>query len=331
MSEEEKSIIIKMHKENKNTVEIAKYLSRSQSTIERFLKKNGYKMNYGRRLSDSQLNKVKTLYLSGMTCKQIYQLYSDIYTSEEAIQNIVRKLGVSRGHYSKPVVLDHHYFHTIDNERKAYWLGLLLADGSVIHYKHKSDVIKLELNVQDKYIIDMFANDIKTDLSVKDYQYRKKHNATLSVRSNIMSNDLAKYGMVYNKTLILSEVPNIDKSLFRHLLRGYFDGDGCIYTFKPNDQNLLRARITICGTKNFLLCLQQRINEDLNIGMKQLVDMNKYGSNVFNLVYTKNKDIVSLYYYMYKDATVFLTRKKNKFDNFFKQRSLTKLNTEVIM
>ena len=65
--------------------------------------------------------------------------------------------------------------------------------------------------------------------------------------------------------------------------------------------------------------------------MKQLVDMNKYGSNVFNLVYTKNKDIVSLYYYMYKDATVFLTRKKNKFDNFFKQRSLTKLNTEVIM
>lgn len=219
--------------------------------------------------------------------------------------------------------INQDYFKTW-NRNMAYILGLWFADGCIYGGK----MFDITLHKKDKYILKKIAKEL--DYEGNLYDYVDKQASRINFSCVVIYNDIVALGGKERKSNDI-EFPIIPKEFLSDFIRGYFDGDGCIYTFKPNDQNLLRARITICGTKNFLLCLQQRINEDLNIGMKQLVDMNKYGSNVFNLVYTKNKDIVSLYYYMYKDATVFLTRKKNKFDNFFKQRSLTKLNTEVIM
>ena len=48
--------------------------------------------------------------------------------------------------------------------------------------------------------------------------------------------------------------------------------------------------------------------------------MNKYGSNVFNLRYINNDDINKLYNYMYENATIYLKRKKDKFDIYFNDR-----------
>ena len=42
-----------------------------------------------------------------------------------------------------------------------------------------------------------------------------------------MCTDLMKLGVVPRKSLI-AEMPNINKSLVRHFIRGYFDGDGNI-------------------------------------------------------------------------------------------------------
>ena len=95
---------------------------------------------------------------------------------------------------------------------------------------------------------------------------------------------------------------------------------GCIYVYKPKDQNLHRAKIIFCGTEKFLNSLMVEINNSLGLEVNKLIDMNKYGSNVFNLRYLKNNDIYKLYEYMYKDATIFLTRKKDKFEFFINER-----------
>lgn len=320
LDEKEKELIIELHLQNKNTVEIAKALNRNQSTIERFLKKNGYKMNYGSRISKEQKEEIKNMYLSGKTCKEIYNEFKHIYNCEESIQKLIREMGISRGRYKKPTCLNDNYFETIDTEHKAYWIGFLLADGCVTRQEGKSDTIKLELKVEDKYIIEEFAKDIGTDLSVKDYKYGKKHNAQVQVKSNKMSNDLKKYGITYNKTFKIDGLPNIPSHLIRHLIRGYFDGDGCITLYKPKDQNIHRAKVIFCGTKDFLNSLNHQIHQDINLNLNDLIDMNKYGNNVFNLRYIRNEDIYKLYEYMYEGATVFLTRKKDKFLQFINER-----------
>ena len=273
------------------------------------------------RITELQKNKIKEMYKSGMTCKEIFRKFSNIYSCEESIQKIVRNMGISRGKYKKPVVVDENYFECIDNERKAYWVGFLLADGCIIKYKNKSDTLKLELSVKDKYIIESFAKDIKTDRKVRDYKYSKKHNAQIQIKSNKISNDLSKYGIVPNKTFKIDGIKNIPIELIRHFIRGYFDGDGCAYLYKPKDQNKHRLTITFCGTKDFLNDLNTTLSAQAFTETRTLIDMNKYGCNVFNLRYIGNNDIRNLFNYMYKDATVYLKRKREKFITFFNERN----------
>lgn len=260
------------------------------------------------------------MYENGMTCKEIFKKFSHIYKSERVIQKMIKNMGISRGRYKKPIVVNEDYFECIDNEHKAYWVGFLLADGCIIRCKNKSDTLKFELNIKDKYIIEEFAKDIETDREVKDYKYDKKHNAQIQIKSNKISQDLSKYGIVPNKTFKIDCIKNIPNYLLNHFIRGYFDGDGCAYLYKPKNQNKHRLRITFCGTENFLKDLNIKLLNQINTSNINLIDMNKYGSNVFNLRYINYDDINKLYEYMYKDATIFLQRKKEKFDIYINER-----------
>ena len=319
-TDKEKEIIIQLHKENYNTVEIAKKIGRSQSGVEKLLIRNGCKMRHGRYTTDEELADIYKLYTEGKTCREIFNKYNYKYNCEEAIQRIIQKAGLSRGKYSKPVILNHDYFESIDNQRKAYWIGMLLADGCVMDYPNRSKKIKLELKVQDKYIIEEFAKDIETDLLVRSYKYSKKHNSTLTVSSNKMAQDLSKFGIVERKTFKTNSVPIIRKDLMRHLIRGYFDGDGCITLGKRKDQYIHRATAYFCGTEEFLNELNCFLNREVGLEIKELIDMNKYGSNIFNLRYIRNAEIINLYEYLYHESEIFLHRKKEKFELFINER-----------
>ena len=320
MNEQEKIEIINFHKNGLNTVEISKIVNRSQTGIERFLKSKGYEMQSKKRITEVQLKDIKEKYINGKTCKQIYEDYKHIYKSEAAIQKIIRNMGISRGLYKKDVVLNHNYFENIDTERKAYWLGFLLADGCVLENDKKSDKIKLELKISDKYIVEEFAKDIETDLKVLDYKYGYKHNCQMSISSNKMSSDLSKYGIIPRKTLKICKIPIIKDVFMRHFIRGYFDGDGCITLTKPKDQKIHRATAYFCGTELFLNDLNKYISNKLQIGYKKLIDMNKYGHNVFNLRYNNNIEIYKFYNYLYEDCSICLKRKKEKFEIFINER-----------
>lgn len=323
LSQEEKDKIILLHKQNLNTNQIAKILNRSQSAIERYLKKNGYKMNYGNRLTEEDREFIVSQYLNGFTCKDIWeQYYKDIYNSSAVIEKIIRNKGLSRGVYKKEVIVDHNYFESIDNEHKAYWLGFLTADGCVRHKKKNSWYIKLEIQCKDKYLLEIFKNDIQADVTIKDYKYGRKHNAMLIIYSSKLAEDLSKFDIVPNKTFTIHRLPNININLMKYFIRGYFDGDGCIMLHKPKDQKLKRLKISICGTKEFLNNLNTFLNEQIGTTKNKLIDMNKYGSNVFNLRYTSNDDVIKFCEYIYSDCTICLERKRNKYIQFTNERSI---------
>lgn len=55
---------------------------------------------------------------------------------------------------------DDFYFHVIDTEHKAYWLGFLYADGFVDKNRNR---ISLALNSNDEHHILKFISDIKSE------------------------------------------------------------------------------------------------------------------------------------------------------------------------
>ena len=325
MQQEEKDLIIKLHLEGKFTTEISKIVGRSQTGIERFLKREGYSMNNKSRISELDKEIIKELYQGGMTCADIYKIhFKNVYKSSSIIERYIRKCGLSRGRYAKPVVVNHDYFENIDCERKAYWLGMLMADGNVIYKSENSKIVSLHLNTDDKYIVEEFAKDIETDLTVKDYTYeyddRKiKCDSILRIHSSKMADDLAKYNVVPRKSYKQFGLPNTNKEYMSHFIRGLFDGDGSISLIKPKDQRIHRANISFCGNEQLVKELYDFFKENLDID-RLIVDMNKYGNNIFNFRLRTNDHVIKLKEYMYSNATIYMKRKREKFDKFAEER-----------
>lgn len=325
MQQEEKELIIKLHLEGKFTTEISKEINRSQTTVERFLKREGYKLHKKGTLTEEDENLIIEEYKKGKTCKDIYEEnFKKVFTSSSMIERVVRKHGISKGKYVKPVILKENYFETIDGEMKAYWLGMLLADGSVIKKSENSFVIKLELKNEDRYILEKFAKDIETDLKVKDYKYEyknrsTKHNAIIQVHSKKMAQDLSKYGIVPQKTYKQNKLPNIPKEYMNHFIRGYFDGDGGISLIKPKDQHLHRANIMFCADETLANEIKELLFNEVEI-MSSIINMNKYGNDIYNVRFGKNEYIYKFYDYIYNNATFYMKRKKEKFEKFIQER-----------
>lgn len=210
------------------------------------------------------------------------------------------------------------YFSKIDNEQKAYWLGFLFADGYVRMHKGRSAELKLKLATNDKEHIELFKKSIESTHPIKDIKseviYNNKKSvsycSTFSVNSKKIVTDLFNIGCNNNKTFTV-EMPNIDDIYIRDFIRGYFDGDGCIYTNKNNGT----VHIT-SGSLTILEQIKEIIYKKLNIMGK----INKY-KNTYRVRWDKKIYIEKIYNYLYDDSNISLNRKKIHFIDFLSQNT----------
>lgn len=317
MTSEQKELFLKLHKEGWSTKYIYETLGISKSVAYKFIRQNGLKSNCGVTTTPIDVQNIKELYLKGETVQSISEVHLP-HLKEGTVNYIVRKLGIARPN-GKVCNFNTNYFDEIDTERKAYWLGLLFADGSLIHKLGKkgtviSSTISLTLKSSDEYILEELAKDIgvpckiyKRELSdFKGYD-TISHTSTLKFTSKHMGNTLEKYGMVPRKSLYLETLPTLSPHLMRHFIRGYFDGNGSVYF----SQNALR--IAIYSTESFVNKLRQYLVETLKINEGKTT--NQKEAKVSFTSIGKQQDIRAFYNYIYKDATIYLKRKKDIFDN----------------
>jgi len=154
--------------------------------------------------------------------------------------------------------LNDNYFSVIDSDNKAYWLGFLYADGSMIE---NNFCAKLELNTFDTLAIDLFRQDLGTDypLSHRRSPYCNYHDSPntpnmcgVKITNKNMFNDLCKLGCVPNKSKILT-FPSDDvvpREFKRSFLRGFTDGDGSVNYTTSNGKR--EYRISWCGTSKMM-------------------------------------------------------------------------------
>ena len=110
------------------------------------------------KISDEQ---IKRMYLEGNSMQDIAKVAQDT-KGLMALRRKLKELGVDThldqkkyrykiSKASRKYSFDEHYFDNIDNEHKAYWLGLLMADG----YNHETKTcVSLRLQGQDREILE---------------------------------------------------------------------------------------------------------------------------------------------------------------------------------
>lgn len=228
------------------------------------------------------------------------------------LSKILGKGRKSRFVYKRRVfALNEYFFDNIDNEAKAYFLGLLTADGNLAK---NQNLVRISLQEKDKYILDKFNKclDYKRPLDfiqkTKEIGWNRSHQYRIAISSTIFRKTLEKHGLHPNKSFTVELCKNVPDYLFNHYLRGYFDGDGCISTSK----NLSRIEVSIATNNIFADQLIEKLKH-FNLFLRK----SKHSKNNCYYVRTSgSKKVTSFCEFLYKDATIYLERKREKYENW---------------
>lgn len=229
--------------------------------------------------------------------------------------------------------LRHEFFKNIQTEIQAYLLGFIMADGSI---DEERNTLSIHLTETDKEICELFRMYISPDAYIRMDSgnsfksrgkiYHSKDSIKISISSKTLIGDLVNLGVTQAKTWKELHIPNIPDKLIIHLIRGYFDGDGCItYSVRqPNIKNReknprVSARWEICSKRDEML---KDIKSFLNGKYGITLNLNYIArDDMYVLRTNKQLQIKDIFKYLYGNANFYLKRKYNKFYYY--------VNTEV--
>ena len=260
-------------------------------------------------------------YLQGLGIWSLRKQYNVTATTVKNIlkENEVRIRGYDEYNYRR-FTLDETCLDQIDSELKAYFLGFFFADGCNYYesdYKNNLNRIVLRILYSDINILEKFNNDLfKTNRPLLFIE-RSKQNpkwqdiSGLEIQSKRISKALNDYGAVSNKSLILQFPTCVPEDLMNHFMRGYFDGDGFISDYEPKPRS--RPRFSVIGNKEFIEGFQKTLIESTGLKENKLM-LKPKTPNLRILEYGGTNVVKTIREYLYNNATIYLDRKKQRFD-----------------
>lgn len=206
-------------------------------------------------------------------------------------------------------------FNCIDTEKKAYWLGFIFADGTISsnplkENKKKVYTFELSLKQDDINHLEKLKELLKTPRPI----IKSENRCRLLVNSKHFWDTLNNYGCTPNKSLTLqfpSENIFKEKSLIRHFIRGYFDGDGCI-SYSNSEHTILNMQLL--GTKSFLQTLLNYLPEEFK-DLTLRHNHNNENEETY-LINTSNKKAYRFFIYLYENSKIYLDRKYSRFARY---------------
>ena len=196
----------------------------------------------------------------------------------------------------------------------AYVLGFFAADGNMIRNRRGAHFVAFYSC--DKSILLLIQNVMGSShrIGVRHRVPPWRTAYQLQIGSKEIFNDLVKLGFVPAKSKRL-KLPAVPKKYLGDFVRGYFDGDGCVYfkrlkfADRKNPRWILQTIFT-CGSKNFLFELQTLLQQNDIIGGSI-----RKKTRGFDLLLS-HKDSVALYKLMYHTVSatgLYLPRKYKLF------------------
>lgn len=209
------------------------------------------------------------------------------------------------------------YFSEINSYMKAYWLGLLCADGYLVN--NPSKIVGIQLSEDDKDVLDSLKEHLKSKkpllkikpriLHVNDKTYISKSMYRFTIGNNRMFDDLVNLGLSERKSLILPNViENIPYKYRDSFIIGYFDGDGCVLLpkgkIKKNNGIWYPShstQISIRGTESMLNGIKNHL----------CIDKKLFFNKTFVLTISDKESIIR-FLQCYNNLNFFMKRKHDK-------------------
>lgn len=280
MTKEQEQIIIERYTNGETAVAISKDLGLSNSTISRFVKKIGISRGYqSKRSLDIEKDVLKDFQENNLYCEDLAKKYKvDVHT----IYRILNKYNIKRqpGYHTN---CDQNYFEQIDDPHKAYLLGFITADGAVV-----KDVLSIEVHDKDIKVLEYAREQINPKATITKCKGRST--SKISFGAKKIGRDLAKYGIVQNKSKIIKKVPTdlIPHQYLKYYFRGLIDGDGCI---------LKNGTVSIySGSKEYVQDVQRILTEELNLSKNSI-----YHGTTYFCAWGSKEDRKKIYHYLYDD------------------------------
>jgi hypothetical protein len=237
--------------------------------------------------------------------------------------------------------IEHSYFDSIDTEYKAYILGFIYADGCIVDNDScRQKSLRIFVQWEDGYILEQLLKDITVNRTLRKrhppaaIKAGEKPQAGVSINSDQICTQLIQYGCNIKKSLVGMTLPVIPSSLYHHFVRGFFDGDGCITVGEIKNRysriscrNLskpfrrkLRKRVFLTSTdQQFLIDILN--NTKLQFKQKLTWTTRKRVQITWVYGIENLEDVETFREYIYRDATVFLKRKFDKFNMTIKSEA----------
>lgn len=260
---------------------------------------------------------IEHLYSEGRTALEIAKILNFKYA--QPVYNYFKKRGwkrLSRGEYTPHTTytVNQTFFESIDTEEKAYILGFIAADGHI-----DSSVYRVTITLKDsdfplleKIRCSMQStHPIKRGIT-KDNPYKGTNNKVLkqcsiSINGKRLVSPLVRMGLAGKKTYSLDPtiMQYVPKSLVRHFLRGYLDGDGNI-TWGKRYSSGYKYIVQVCGNKSFLLESFQKYFPS-NCSLYK----DRFSKQCYTWKITCKEEVMRFLTYVYGDSSIFLDRKYN--------------------
>jgi len=306
-SEREFTLIEALYCRGVSAREIAKIADTDHKTILKRLRSHNTEI-----LTESQRREmrikgieeaVRMLYeLGEMHIADIAKLFS---TSRSNIKEILLEQSIELRTHKGQVThaVNETFFDIIDTEAKAYWLGFIYADGHVDDKCLQFGQLK-----EDRNHLEMLQESLGSDYKLISYS---PNSISLCISRVYMARSLRRLGLKSRKSADLPWPP-ISQELECHFIRGFMDGDGNIH-YSPKSKQLSFSLYSNC--EPFLEKIQQILIRECQAGHIKIYKRpdREIGSV---LRYGGRRQVKRILDYLYKDATIWLPRKRDKIEPY---------------
>lgn len=233
--------------------------------------------------------------------------------SDSTISYQAIKLGFNKGsgNYSPKHIykIDENYFKRWSSNM-AYIIGFVLADGNIsLNMRHYR--LSISLQKQDENILQQIKKELQSEhlITYRNIKTKNKlyESCSLTIDNKNIINTLIKLGITPRKSYN-DIVPDIPKKYKYDFLRGYFDGDGCLYIKIRQRGKYLCKDCCMSFTAKTKLFLE-KIKQDFCDNFGNIAQSNTWHT----LKITSKKQILELCKKMYHNAELYLDRKYQKY------------------
>ena len=286
--------------------DIAKIYHVNEHTMSAFLVNHG--ITWRRKILDSDIPIITSLYLSGKSIASISKMY---HVTSSKISNLLKSNNIkirSGSDINRRYTLDETYFDKIDDQNKAYIIGLLIADGNC----NGGSVLRLQLQESDKSVLEKISHLLGSnkplgyvDLSNKNQNH--KNAWLLHINSFHIRDRLKDFYIVPQKDFKTRFPIEVPYYLYRHVIRGLLDGDGNICSTEK--------RCQITGNKYLIDFLVVYIESLLGIHCSNVFEHRSDKTKTMRI--SGRRQVKKFLDYIYEDANLYIDRKYNLYKSLY--------------